>query len=365
MRILLLSDANSIHTVRWVKGLSLLGLSIGLWSINKPNSGLYDGLENVKIYYSDLNQSRFGIIAKLKYLTLFFSLKKAIKDFEPDLIHAHYASSFGLLGALSGFKPFLLSVWGSDVFEFPNFNFLFKKVLKYNFKKADFLMSTSHAMADEASKYTKKKFAITPFGIDLDFFKPNGLVKQSSFTIGTIKTLEEKYGIDQLIDAFYIFRNKYPKESLKLMIVGEGSRKSFLERKVKKLGIGEFCEFKGKIEYSMVPFFHQQLDICICLSNSESFGVSAIEASSVETPLVVSNVGGLPEVVEQGVTGIVVPAKDPQSAADAIEKLYLDKALRENMGREGRKRVEKLYDWNKNLADMVNIYRTVLRQNER
>ncbi|RZS96700.1 glycosyltransferase [Cecembia calidifontis] len=360
MRVLILSDANSIHTVRWVRGLNSLGVTIGLWSINKPDEGLYDDCKGIKIYHSSIKQERFGLISKLKYLSLLNLVKKCILDFKPDLLHAHYASSFGLLGALSGFKPFVLSIWGSDVYDFPNQNILFARILRYNLKKADFLLSTSKAMAKEASKYTNKDFYITPFGIDLRLFKPVPKSEDTIFTVGTIKTLEEKYGIDQLIDAFAIFKNRYPNETLKLVIVGDGSLKIQLQKQANELGLSQACEFVGNVKYDKVPFFHQQLDICICLSNSESFGVSAIEASASMRPVIVSNVGGLPEVVKDNITGIVVPQKDPKRAAEAIEKLFLDHSLRKKMGEEGRKRVEKLYDWDKNLLDMLKIYEKIL-----
>lgn len=360
MKVLILSDANSIHTVRWVRGLNSLGVTIGLWSINKPDEGLYDDLKDIEIFHSDIKQERFGILSKMKYLTLLGSVKKTIKRFKPDLLHAHYASSFGLLGALSGFKPYILSIWGSDVYEFPKQNILFEKIIRFNFRKADFLLSTSNAMAKEASKFTDKDFYITPFGIDLSVFKTSIRPETSFFTIGTIKTLEEKYGIDQLLEAFSLFKKKYEGEPIKLMIVGDGTLKQKLEQKSFELGLGKTCEFLGKVNYDQVPFYHQQLDVCVCLSNSESFGVSAIEASALKRPVIVSDVGGLPEVVENNVTGIVVPPKDPKRAAEAIEKLFLDKSMREEMGEQGRKRVEKLYDWDKNLLDMLNIYNKVL-----
>ena len=72
--------------------------------------------------------------------------------------------------------------------------------------------------------------------------------------------------------------------------------------------------------------------------------------------MVVSNIGGLPEVVEDGVTGIVVPPRNPEKTAEAIEKLVLNKELREKMGKAGRERVERLYNWNDNVKQMVEIY---------
>ena len=74
----------------------------------------------------------------------------------------------------------------------------------------------------------------------------------------------------------------------------------------------------------------------------------------------VSDVGGLPEVVKDGITGIVVPPRNPQKTAEAIEKLVLDEKLCKQMGEDGRKRVAKFYDWNKNVEQMIEIYENIL-----
>jgi glycosyltransferase involved in cell wall biosynthesis len=97
------------------------------------------------------------------------------------------------------------------------------------------------------------------------------------------------------------------------------------------------------------------------ISHSESFGVAAVEASACGKPIVASDVGGLPEVVEHGVTGFIVPPRNPAETADAIEKLVLDRNLRARMGSAGRYRVKKLFNWNDNVTQMVNIYDSVLR----
>ena len=75
-------------------------------------------------------------------------------------MHAHYASSYGLIGSLMNFSPFVLSVWGSDVFEFPKLGIINKLVLKYNFFKADKILSTSNIMAKEIQLYTNKDIEV-------------------------------------------------------------------------------------------------------------------------------------------------------------------------------------------------------------
>jgi hypothetical protein len=71
-----------------------------------------------------------SFVSKLKYVSLVSELKTACRKFDPDLMHAHYATSYGLLAALSGFKPYLISVWGSDVFDFPKAFFFASTNLK-------------------------------------------------------------------------------------------------------------------------------------------------------------------------------------------------------------------------------------------
>jgi L-malate glycosyltransferase len=361
MRVLLLSDANSIHTKRWVAGLNELNVRVGLWSISLPTSDFYKHLPNVKVFSGGIEQKRFGFWEKANYLTLLKSVRSAIKIFRPELVHAHYASSYGLLGALSNFRPFILSVWGSDVYEFPKQNHIFKEVIKYNFRKADVLLSTSHAMACEAKKYTSKTFQITPFGIDIQLFTQFFMKQNEIFTIGTVKTLEKKYGIDLLIKAFHVFKKKVPEVQAKLRIVGEGSLLQQLVQLTGKLGISEHCQFVGKVPYESVPKELEKMDVCVCLSRSESFGVAAIEASAMELPVIVSNVGGLPEVIKDGETGIVVPNEDYELAAEAIIRLYKDKELRTKMGKAGRNRVHDEFDWKENLQMMKKIYADTLK----
>ena len=103
------------------------------------------------------------------------------------------------------------------------------------------------------------------------------------------------------------------------------------------------------------------LDVFVSLSieDSESFGVAVIEASACEKPVVVSRVGGFPEVVENNVTGIIVEKENVKEAADAMLKLIKDKYLREEMGKAGRKRVIKYFNWDENVTQMLNIYRQV------
>jgi glycosyltransferase involved in cell wall biosynthesis len=334
---------------------------IGLTSYNHDN---YKHT-NIQIHIVDLTgvtKTNEGSFNKLNYLKALPFIKRKIKEIKPDILHAHYASSYGLLGALCGFHPYIISVWGSDIFEFPNISPIHKQLIKFNFRKADILLSTSKIMAKETSKYTNKNIQVTPFGIDLGFFKPqkdNDLLDQNEIVIGTIKNLETIYGIEYLIKAFAILKNKYSSFQLKLLIVGGGSLEEELKKICIDLQIEKSVTFRGKIEHKEILQYHNMIDIFVALSLSESFGVAILESQACEKPVVVSNVGGLPEVIEENITGFIVPPKNAELAANAIEKLILDKELRTKMGKAGRERVMKHYEWNGNVNLMVDIYKSV------
>ncbi len=219
-------------------------------------------------------------------------------------------------------------------------------------------------MANELKHYTNKEVEVVPFGINLDKFKPLSEYYHSrkNFVIGTVKSLETIYGIEYLIRAFKIIKDKYSHIEINLLIIGEGSIEMKLKNLCDELQIEKSVEFTGKILSEKLVNYYNLMDVAVFLSKTESFGVSVLEASACEKPVVVSNAGGLPEVVENNVTGFVVEKENPEAAASAIEKLLLDPDLRKQMGANGRKRVEKFYNWNDNVDQMINIYSNILNR---
>lgn len=366
MKILLLSNANSIHTKRWVISLAQRNIEICLFSLEKNNDAEYLKFANIKIIDGGFqnNSSKDGEISKITLIQYLPKLLKAIRNFKPDIVHAHYATSYGLLGALCGFKPFVLSVWGSDVYDFPKVSFIHKLMIQFNLYRAGKILSTSHVMALETKQYTSKEIHITPFGIDVSKFKKKeveSIFHSETIVIGTVKTLSSKYGIDYLIKAFKIVKEKHTDLPLKLMIVGEGEDKIKLISLCKNLDIVNDVVFVGNVANDLVPNYINMMDVYVALSISESFGVAIVEASACEKPVVVSNVGGLPEVVDNNTTGFVVESKNPQEAANAIQKLILDKDLRVAMGKAGRDRVKELYNWDENVNLVVGIYSKLIK----
>lgn len=368
MKVLLLADANSPHTVRWVKSLIAANVQVEIFTFYKIKFNLYDAINTLSTYSMNLDpikQMKRDGFSKLVYLKAINKVKNIVKKTKPDIIHAHYASSYGLIGALVGFHPYIISVWGADVFNFPKYSFLHSRIIKFSLSRADTVLSTSIVMKNETRNYTDKEVIVTPFGIDLELFKPKKEVQQlnqNSLVIGTIKALEKKYGIEYLIKAVHVIQNKFPEKSVKLLIVGTGTQEKKLKQLVKELGLEKDTVFTGFVNHKEVPKYHNMIDIFVSASidDSESFGVAILEASACEKPVIVSNVGGLPEVVVNGETGFVVEAKNPDAIAESISQLIVNSELKTKMGKNGRIRVIEKYDWNESVKKMISVYDSMI-----
>jgi len=367
MRILLLSDSASEHTEKWALGLASHGIQIGLFSFNKARYPWYKNYSNITLLFEpDERISGSALSEKINYLKYLKPLKQKIKDFNPDILHAHYASSYGLLAVLSRFNRVGVSVWGSDVYDFPKQNFVFKNILKYVLSKADFICSTSHCMAKETSLYTSKPITVTPFGIDVERF--NRLENQLPFAnsneinIGNIKAIETKYGVTILIEAFAKVVKYFFNKNIQLFLIGDGSEKENSKQLVENLGLKNKVIFTGRIPHADIPEWHRKLDIFVSLSvlNSESFGVSLVEAMSSQTCIIASDVEGFKEVLgTDNSCGVIVTKNSVEEAANALIQLIENPVKSLEKSKKARLRALAHYNWQDNIQQMINVYNNV------
>ncbi|MBK9175714.1 MAG: glycosyltransferase [Flavobacteriales bacterium] len=358
MRILLVAAASSVHVMRWANAFAERGLHVHLASLHDPVPGF---LEGVTLH-------RMPHLGGLGYLINRPFLRRLIRTLRPDVINAHYASGYGTLAVRQAGTPLVLNVWGSDVYEFPDAGPLHRWLLRRNLLRADTVVSTSEVMAARTKRICPelKEVVVVPFGVDTERFHPRTALHED-VVIGTVKTLAPKYGIDTLLRAFEILTRSSGVERLRLRIVGGGPQRAELERIAVDLGIKELVEFTGPVPHDQVPDELRRLDVYAALSraDSESFGVAVIEASACGLPVVVTGVGGLPEVVEQDVTGSIVPPDDPRAAAAALEQLIASPALRERMGLAGRDRVMRRYAWSTCVDSQLAVFERVINRAKR
>ena len=359
MKVIILGENNSPHIQKWISAIAMCkGVELHVIS--------FDG--GVKFEGVNYHLLRKISGTRIDYLLNVFKVKSYIKNIKPDLIHAHYATSYGFLAAFSGFHPLIITGWGADIFDSPK-NPLMKRLLVNSFKKADAISVLSEITRVEIKKLTNKFVHLIPFGVDINKFYPQQLKSENLITIGTIRTRSEKYGVEYLIRAFAIVCKKH--QNIQLEIVGDGELRSFLENLTVELGVENKVVFHGYINqnssFEQYITILQNFDVFAILSilDSETFGVAAVEASACGIPIVATSVGGLPEVIDSEKTGIIVPPKNVQATAIALDRLISDKNLRIEMGKNGRRKVEKNYNWSVNIEQMINLYSQTIEKSKK
>lgn len=350
-RILIFGWSDSVHVQRWCVGLSRRNFEIKLVSVGgEPLSSV-----------ETVNLPRKG---KLSYLSQLSRAAKEADSFKPDLVHAHYAAGNGLLGLSCRVRPFLVSVWGSDIDKKSN-NLFSSWINKRVLKKADHISATSSFLKAEAEKLlpsVKNKISIIPFGVNI----PSSIVpadEKTSHGICFIKVHRQIYGADILFEAMAIAKKEIP--GIKLRMAGsENSYTLVLKKLIAELGLRENVQFVGFINNDEIYSFIKKHDFMVMPSRSESFGVAALESSACGRAVVASNVGGVPEVVIDGKTGILVEPDNPGALAKAIIELAENPDRCREMGRAGYDFVKENYDWEKSLEAMSDLYDRLIYESE-
>lgn len=195
--------------------------------------------------------------------------------------------------------------------------------------------------------------------VDIDIIKKREelLVKSDEILIGMVGRLEPVKGPEYLIEAAKLVIKKFPK--VKFLIVGEGTLRNKLESRCKNLGISDKFIFTGWRED--ITEILAVLDILVLPSLNEAVGRILIEAGACGVPVVATNVGGVPEIVKGGQTGILVPPKDPHSLSQAVISLLEDKEKRQRMGEAARSWVDDKFSAEIMVNKVSNLYQELMR----
>lgn len=201
-------------------------------------------------------------------------------------------------------------------------------------------------------------------GVDLRQYQPSRSSSPSSNSIivGLIGQIGERKGHLYLLEAARMLLRIHP--DVKFWIVGkepDHSKEQYTERLyryIKENHLEQQVEFWGF--RTDIPEILARLDILVLPSLQEPFGKIVIEAMAMKKPVVASNVGGVPEIVEDGKTGLLVPLADSGAICQALQQLIGDREVREQMGREGRKRVEQMFSLEKHVHQIEQVYEEVL-----
>jgi glycosyltransferase involved in cell wall biosynthesis len=199
-------------------------------------------------------------------------------------------------------------------------------------------------------------------GTDLRRFSPSDNGTRANLPywdhmIFACRQLFPRKGIRFLLEAAAQLKPQFP--DLKVVLAGDGFERPELVRLADQLGIAADVTFLGWVPNTDLPPYYRAAAVSVIPSLEEGFGIPAAEAMGCEVPVVASDAGGLPEVVENGVTGLVVPRGDADALARAIQTLLADPERRRVMGQAGRARALRLFDWDRSAEQFEQLYREV------
>lgn len=358
-RITFLADATNAHMEKWVFALQ------DSYEIQVITPKLNPNFEK-QIQQVEYNQNP-AIIFPFRQIAMIFEIykiKKIIRAFHPHVIHVHFALAHPIFYSLPSGTPVITSFWGSDLVPLPGKSFS-DKFLKYPrlyVQRSQAVTVTSKYLLGIFEKLFHKsriRTRVIPFGIDSELFSPAPRPNQKSVVVGFARAFMSHYGFLDLLEAC----DPLMKEGLVVLkVAGNGDEEILYKQEVARRDLTKYVEFVGRIApVTKMPDFYRSLDIFASPSHRESFGVAALEASSCGLPVVATKVGGLLETIENGVTGILVPAEDVLELRKAIRQLAESETLRKRMGELGREKVAKEYEWKKSVAHMKELYDTFTR----
>jgi len=358
-----------------------------------PARETFDGVEVIRfpfelpesLSYGRVAQSKVTKLARLNRLLimaryLIAQYRHSViegRRLAVDIVHGHWAIPTGpaLVAAARRLKvPSVITLHGGDVYvnvaegyDFPT-RWYVRPVLSWTLRNASALTAISEDCKTHALHAGAKESSITVVmnGADLRRFSPppagDAPAKFGARMIFACRQLFPRKGIRFLIEAVAKLKPKYP--DISLIIAGDGFERPALEELARTLGVADKTEFLGWVANKELPRYFRGCAVSVIPSLEEGFGIPAAEAMGCEIPVVATDAGGLPEVVENGVTGYVVPKGDAGALAGAIDRLLADGALRSRMGKAGRIRAIERFDWDLAVRKFEAVYAGVLKKRQ-
>jgi glycosyltransferase involved in cell wall biosynthesis len=230
----------------------------------------------------------------------------------------------------------------------PRWHWIVQRAIQH---AAERIVVPSSSVADAATQWAAvepNKILVIPNAVEIDDFagKPR---EASGKRIGFIGRLDPIKRIEDLVTALSLLQADYT-----LDIFGEGGQRDQIQSTISRLGLEGRAVLRGEIAGSALLL--GKIDVLVLPSDAEGFGLVLIEAMAAGVPVIGTNVPGIRDVIEDGVSGLLVPARNPRALANAIETILNDPLPREKLVKGGSDRVRKNYDW----SVQINSYRNLL-----
>lgn len=276
---------------------------------------------------------------------------------------AHSPTSVALFSSLLSGIPFSFFAHAKDIYTSD------QRQLKEKIDMARFVVTCTkynrNYLSQLAGKSTTPIFCVY-HGINLDYFSPklNNIECKPPYKLLTVARMTEKKGLENVYHALAILRDK--KIKFTHTLIGEGDDNDKVLKLIKKLKLEKVTKLSGTLTHEDVINHYADADLfvlgCQIARNGDRDGIPNVMAESMamNLPVVATNVSGIPEFLEDRVSGMMVPQKDPKALARAMEAVLTDDDLRKQMTLEARKRITKEFNNQKLIKDLARIYQDMI-----
>lgn len=302
------------------------------------------------------------------------------REYKIDIVHGQSPSSYGYGLLRRPDMPFVVTLHSTSFGEFGfyfglplsfiNRNVVFaaiKEVMSafltsIEYRCSDKVIAVSRATAEETAAFyrlPKDRIVTIHNGIDLSSFTDLRVEGENKeHTVLSVGRLTWRKGYKYLIESIPDILSEYPKA--RLLLVGEGDQRTPLQQHARKLGIENSVLFLGKVSAERLYSLYHEAEVYVQPSLYEPLGITILEAMSMRKPVVATRVGGIPEVITNGVEGILVkPGNSPQ-LAKAITNIFSDSSCSRRLGNSARKRVEREFTWEVIAKKTFEFYKNLL-----
>jgi glycosyltransferase involved in cell wall biosynthesis len=258
-----------------------------------------------------------------------------VREFRPDLLHAHFATESAATARQLADEhrvPFTFTAHGYDIFRKPPPDFQARA------SAAAAVVTVSRANADyiaSAFGVSRGHLNVIPCGVDTERFHPNGVDSGGPPLLLCVARHVLVKNLPVLLEACARLRDEGV--IFRCVMIGDGPCRAELEAARERLGLQDLVQMPGAALQEEIAHWWQQAAVGLLTSDSEGMPVSLMEAAASGVPVVATAVGGVPELVQDGVSGILVPPRDPEALAGALRRLLERPELRHKMGLAARR----------------------------
>ena len=370
MKICFIAKPNSFHTRRWLTYFANQGHDVHLIITHRPKT---EFSEILGVTFHDLTITTN--MRKLSYIPWALAVRRLVHQLQPDLLHAHQVTIAGWLGWATGYHPFVVTPWGSDLYrlkdQFPLSSFLARRVLS----NADLVTADSDDLLALSINLgaDPDHSQIIQWGIDLTTFFPidNRAEVRARFGIGddelvilSPRVLKTFYRHNTTVDAIPTVHRIFPNATFVFRDYNADppDYAARLEKRAQALGVSESVRFIGPIEqYQDVINIYRIADIVVSIPITDGTPLSVLEAFACGIPVIASDFPSLHEWITDGQNGLLVSGDDAESLAQAIIRLLTNNALYTQIREQALRVVHERADHSAWMARVESLYKELIQ----